>query len=329
MEYKDYYKTLGVDRSASEADIKKAYRKLAVQFHPDKNPGDQEAENRFKSINEAYEVLSNAEKRRKYDQLSNSYFDWQNRDAAGSQGFDWSQWMGGPGGGVRVEVGNLDDIGDMFGGGFGSSAFSDFFNSIFGAAGAGPSTRAAGDPRTAAGRPGTRYSVRSRGRNVEQPVTISLKEAYQGTTRSFEREGRKIEVKIPPGSTNGTKIRVSGLGTPSAGKAGDFYLNIKVAPHPDFKLDNRDLSLEVPVDLYTAVLGGEIQVKTLTRPIMLSIPAGTQPGRTFRIRGHGLPALKSGEPDGDLMVKVSVEIPEKLSREEKELFEQLANIKKK
>jgi len=273
-------------------------------------------------------VLSNAEKRRKYDQLSNSYFDWQNRDAAGSQGFDWSQWMGSPGG-VRVEVNNLGDIGDMFGGGFGSSAFSDFFNSIFGAAGAGPSARAAGDPRTTAGRPGSRYSGRIRGRNVEQPVTISLQEAYQGTTRSFEREGRKIEVKIPPGSTNGTKIRVSGMGTPGAGKAGDFYLNIRVAPHPEFKLENRDLSVEVPVDLYTAVLGGEIQVNTLTRPIMLSIPAGTQSGRTFRIRGHGLPALKSDEPDGDLMVKISVEIPEKLSQEEKELFEQLASLGKK
>lgn len=320
MEYKDYYKVLGVDRSASEADIKKAYRKLAVKHHPDKNPGDQESESRFKDINEAYEVLGNPEKRQKYDQLSSSYFNWQNRGTGAPQGFDWSQWMGSSRGSspgsVRVEMG---DLGDMFGD-FGGSAFSDFFNAIFG--GASP----AGVGRAAAGRAAPGQGFRTRGRNIEQSVTISLHEAFQGTTRTFQRDGRKIEVTIPPGSTNGTKVRVSGMGEGSSGQSGDFYLNIKVAPHSDFKLNNRDLTTEVPVSLYTAVLGGEVQVNTLSRPIMLSIPAGTQPGSTFRVRGHGLPALKSGEKPGDLLVQVSIRIPDSLSNKEKDLFKQLSNL---
>jgi curved DNA-binding protein len=312
MEYKDYYKILGVDKNASEAEIKKAYRQLALKYHPDKNPGDQEAENTFKNINEAYEVLGNAEKRRKYDQLSNSYFDWQNRGSTGGRGFDWSQWMGSSPGGVRVDVGNMGDIGDIFGGG----SFSDFFNAIFGGA-------------VSAARPGTgTYRGRSRGRNIEQDVTISLQEAFKGTTRTFQRDGRKIEVKIPPGSCTGTKIRVSGLGGQSTGKPGDFFIKIKVAPDPTFDIHQRDLTTDQTIDLYTAVLGGEVQVPTLGGPIMLSIPAGTQSSSTFRVRGRGLPAIKSKDKPGDLMVKINVEIPEKLSKKEKELFEKLAALKK-
>ncbi|MBN1264876.1 MAG: J domain-containing protein [Anaerolineales bacterium] len=312
MEYKDYYKVLGIDRNASEAEIKKAYRQLAVKYHPDKNPGNQESENRFKNINEAYEVLGNAEKRRKYDQLSNSYTDWQNRGGAAGTGFDWSQWMGASPGGVRVDVGNMGDIGDLFDGG----SFSDFFTAIFGGGIAGA-------------RPGsTTQRGRSRGRNIEQTVTISLKEAYQGTTRTFQRDGRKIEVKVPAGSTTGTKIRVSGFGGQGAGQAGDFYIKVKVAPDPTFKIQQRDLTVDQTIDLYSAVLGGEIQVPTLSRPIMLSIPAGTQSGSIFRVRGRGLPALKSKDKLGDLLVKINIEIPGKLSKKEKDLFEQLAAMRK-
>jgi len=311
MEYKDYYKILGVDRSASDAEIKKAYRQLALKYHPDKNPGDSDAENTFKNINEAYEVLGNAEKRRKYDQLSNSYFDWQNRGSSASPGFDWSQWMGSSPGGVRVDVGNMGDIGDLFGGG----SFSDFFNAIFGGAMAG-------------GRPGSGgYRRNTRGRNVEQPVTISLQESFQGTSRTFQRDGRKIEVKIPAGSTTGTRVRVSGLGGQGSGEPGDFYIKVQLAPDPQFKVQQRDLTLDQNINLYTAVLGGEVQVPTVGRPIMLSIPAGTQPGSIFRVRGRGLPGLKAKDTPGDLLVKIGVEIPSKLSQEELELFRKLAALK--
>ena len=187
MEYKDYYKILGVERNASQPEIKRAYRQLALQYHPDKNPDDESAESRFKEINEAYEVIGDPAKRAKFDQLGSSYRNWERKGHPG--GFDWSQWTAGAPGGVRVEVG---DIGDMFGG------FSDFFNSIFGGMGAQPQ--------------GFSQQIRSRGRDVEKPVSITLAEALQGTTRSFRRNGGQIEVTIPPGAKTGTKVRISGKG---------------------------------------------------------------------------------------------------------------------
>lgn len=300
MEYKDYYKVLGVERNADGKAIQRAYRKLAVRYHPDKNPGDKGAEERFKEINEAYEVLGDASKRAKYDQLGASYEAWQ-RMGGRPGGFDWTQWVGEMPGGMRVEVGDLDDL---FGGGF-----SDFFQAIFGGtAGArGPAGRA-----------------RRRTRDLEQPVSISLQESYTGTTRELRRDGRKLEIRIPPGARSGTRVRVSGQG--EAG--GDLFLLIDVAPDPRFTSDGDDLHTQVETNLYTAVLGGEIEVPTPGGQVVLTIPAGSQPGQTFRLKGRGLPELQQPSRKGDLFAHLQVQLPRSLGAEEKDLFQKLASLRR-
>jgi curved DNA-binding protein len=315
MEYKDYYKILGVDRNASEKEIKRAYRKLARQYHPDVNPGDKAAEERFKDINEAYEVLSDPEKRRKYDQLGSSWRQWQQmgRDA---RGFDWSQWFspGWPGGGrVRVEYGDLGDLEDLFGG----TGFSDFFEAIFGGMGAPRTSWTEARPR--------------RGQDYTQPIEITLEEAFRGTTRVIQKDGRRLEVKIPPGVRTGSKVRVAGEGGPgiAGGASGDLYLEVKVLPHSVFERDGDDLRCEIPVSLYTAVLGGEVRVPTLSGDVMLKIPPETQGGRTFRLRGKGMPNLRNPKKHGDLYAKLRIQVPQKLSQREKELFRELANLRQK
>jgi curved DNA-binding protein len=308
MEYKDYYKTLGVDKRASEQEIKKAYRKLARQYHPDVNPGDKQAEEKFKAINEAYEVLSDREKRQKYDQLGTNYFRWQQRGGDPS-GFDWSQWFSQPGSGrVRVDYGDLDDL-------FGGGGFSDFFQSIFG--GAGAQTRSARQRRL-------------KGRDYEQPVEITLEEAAHGTQRLLASDGERITVKIPPGVKTGSKVRVAGKGGPGVGGGprGDLYLTVTVAKHSVFERKGDDLHCEVPVDLYTAALGGETEVPTLDGKVQLKIPASTQGGRTFRLRGKGMPQVHNAERRGDLYAKVRITLPRKLSRKERALFAELADLRK-
>ena len=309
MEYKDYYRILGVDRNATEKEIKQAYRRLARKYHPDVNPGDKEAEERFKEINEAYEVLSDPEKRRKYDQLGASWQQWQ-RMGGNPRDFDWSQWFSRewPGGRVHVEYGDLGDL-------FGEGIFSDFFRAIFGDVGTRPRAR------WWEARP--RYA---RGQDYEQPVEISLEEAFRGTKRVLEKDGRRLEVTIPPGVRTGSRVRIAGQGGPGigGGRPGDLYLKVTVLPHPIFKRQGDDLHCEVPVDLYTAVLGGEVRVPTLEGDVMLKIPPGTQGGQTFRLRGKGMPNLRNPRQRGDLYVKVQVKVPQNLSQRERELFRELA-----
>jgi curved DNA-binding protein len=315
MEYKDYYDILGVGRDADEKEIKRAFRRLARKHHPDVNPGDPEAEERFKEINEAYEVLSDPEKRRKYDQLGADWSRWQ--QAGGRPGdFDWSRWTTGAPGGQRVYVrqGTPEDLEDLFGG---ASRFSDFFAQIFGGMGTGAAPG------------GFEYRVRpQRGQNYEQELEISLREAYRGTTRVLQKDGRRLEVKIPPGAHTGTRVRMAGEGRPGAGggEAGDLYLRVKVAPDPQFERKGDDLYVTVPVDLYTAILGGEVRVPTLSGPVMLTIPAGTQNGRVFRLRGRGMPHLRQPEQHGDLYAKVDVRLPTDLGPRQQELFEELQRI---
>ncbi len=316
MEYKDYYKILGVDRKASAEDIKRAYRKLALKYHPDRNPDDREAEDNFKEINEAYQVLSDSDKRNRYDQLGDSYVRYQQRGGVPG-GFNWEDWFAQspgerPGGNVRVEMGDLEDL---MGGGF-----SEFFSRIFGG------TPNMGQPATSRGR--TTGRVRAARPSYQQDIEISLHEAYQGTTRLFEMNGRRLEVKIPPGARTGTKVRVAdALPTGDENQKGDLYLIIKVAHDHRFERKDDDLYTDVNIDLFTAVLGGEAAVDTLSGKVVLTVPPGTQAGQSFRLAGRGMPHLRHPEKHGDTIVRIKVKIPRNLSEEQRRLFQQLAELK--
>ena len=309
MEYKDYYKILGVDRKATQDEIKKAFRKLAMKYHPDQNKDNKQAEEKFKEINEAYEVLSDPQKSERYDQLGSSYAQWQQR--GGNPGnFNWSEWYGGQGAQV-----NPEDFGDIFGG------FSDFFRVIFGGMPASGSTQF-----RQATRPGARQ-VNRQPAKLEQKVQITLEEAYSGTQRILQVDDRRIEVKIPAGARNGTKVRVAGAGPANGfGQKADIYLVIEVLPHNRYSVNGSDLTTEVKIDLFTAVLGGKVTVPTLSGNVSLTIPPGTQPGQKFRLSGRGMPILKSANSFGDLYVQVNVEIPKKLTDNQRRLFEEMKKL---
>jgi curved DNA-binding protein len=314
MEYKDYYQSLGVAKDADSDSIKRAYRKLAREHHPDLNPGDKKAEERFKEINEAYEVLSDPGKRQKYDQFGSQ---WQQfaRSGGRPEEFNWQQWGGMPGG-ARTRTVTPEEFEQMFGQGLGGSGFSDFFEMLFGQMG-GQSRRSSG--------PGGQRPFASQTRSrlpIEQSIQITLEEAFQGSTRMLQwSDGRQIEAKIPRGVRTGSKVR---LRDPAAG---EVMLKIEVLPHPQFQREGDNLRVNVPVDLYTAVLGGEISVPTLERPLMLIIPPETANGRQFRLRGKGMPKLRHPDNRGDLVATVDVQLPANLSEQEKELFAQLKNLR--
>jgi curved DNA-binding protein len=297
MAYRDYYKVLGVESSASDAEIKKAYRKLARQYHPDINPGNQEAEVKFKEINEAYEVLSDKEKRQKYDRFGR---DWQRYQQGGAEG--------GYGGA---------------GGGFGGADFSDFFETLFGGGGARSAGAGGG-------------SFRANGQDVEQEVEIMLDEAFSGTQRSLQfhnpnGQPRTITVKIPAGAEHGSRIRVAGEGGPGigGGRRGDLYLLVKLRPHDRFERRGDDLYTTAVVDLYTLLLGGEARVPILGgKTITLKVPAGTQNGRIMRIGGQGMPRLRAPETRGDLYVTLEAMLPTTLSPRERELIEELRSLRR-
>jgi curved DNA-binding protein len=321
MEYKDYYKVLGVDKNASEKEIKRAFRRLARQYHPDVNPDDAHAEERFKEINEAHEVLSDKEKRRKYDQLGADWQRWQ-QQGRGPSDYDWSRWTAGqPGGGVHVRYGTPEDLQDLFGG---DSPFSDFFSQIFGGMGG-----MGGSPGAGGFQQQVRPQMRpQRGQNYEQPVEITLQEAYTGTTRILQKDGQRFEVKIPAGAKTGTRVRMSGHGGQGAGggQSGDLYLRVRVMPDARFERKDADLHVTLPADLYTLVLGGEVRVPTMTGDVVLTIPAGTQSGRTFRLRGKGMPRLRQPDQHGDIYAKVEVRLPTRLTPRQQELFEELQKL---
>ncbi len=316
MDYKDYYQVLGVDKKASDEEIKKTFRKLARQHHPDVNPDNPKAEERFKEINEAYEVLGDTEKRSKYDQLGADWHRWQ-QAGGGPTDFNWSQWTNGPAGQrVHVRYGSPDDFGDLFGGGGG---FSDFFTSIFGGMNGGASP----------GRAGFEYYDRpQRGQDFEHEVQISLSEAFHGTTRLLTKDGRRLEVKIPAGAKTGTKVRMRGEGGSSmmGGEAGDLFLKVQVTEDPRFERKGNGLYTTANVDLYTAILGGEVRIQTLAGEVKLKVPAGSQNGQTFRLRGKGMPRLNQAGSCGDLYAKLNVKLPTKLTDEQQTLFKQLQTL---
>lgn len=325
MEYKDYYKKIGVSKEASEKDIKQAYRRLARKLHPDVNPNNKAAQEQFKEINEAYDVLSDPQKRKKYDTLGANWQQYEQYQRAGGAGQGPFQW-GGNVGGTQYRTVTPEEFEQMFGGGgFGAGSgvggedlggFSDFFRTFFGGGFGGTGTRAQTRPR--------------RGQDLEQEVDISLQEAYKGTVRIVQKDGRRLEITIPPGVKTGSKIRYAGEGGPgtNGASAGDLYLRIRIVDAPNFERRGDDLFTRVPVDLYTLVLGGEVHVPTLKGQLALRIPPETQAGKTFRLTGQGMPRLNQANSFGDLYVQVQPVLPERLTQTERELFEKLAQERK-
>lgn len=339
MEYKDYYKILGVAKSAGADDIKKAFRKLARKYHPDVNPGDKKAEEKFKEINEAYEVLSDSDKRHKYDTLGPNWADQFGPGAgfgAGRRGA----------GGFRGTPFNFDT----------SSNFSDFFETLFGNSASGMGT--SGTSGTSGTRARSDFRRRA-GDNIEQPVEVTLQEAYVGGTRTFTIQStevcpicrgvgeiggksctncsgqgqlvrnKRIQVKIPAGVDNGSKIRVAGEGQPGigGGPRGDLFLVISVKPDALYERKGDDVYLDFEVDLVTAILGGEAPIPLLDgRKVTLTIPPETQNGRVFRLAGKGMPRLR-GEGNGNLFARLKAVLPMNLTEKERALFEELARMR--
>ncbi|HVZ56570.1 MAG TPA: J domain-containing protein [Chitinophagaceae bacterium] len=304
MEYKDYYTVLGVAKKATAEEIKKAYRKLAVKYHPDKNPGNAEAENHFKLINEAYEVLGDPDKRKKYDELGANWNTYQFAEAGQAGGFQ-------PGQGFHFE----GDLQDLFG--KSASGFSDFFETFFGSH--GQSTRGTG--RRAA-RPGA-----SRGQDMEADMEITLEEAYHGTSRLIHLDQEKLRITTKPGAYDGQLLRIRGKGGQgsTAGQRGDLYVRIRLKPHPVYVRRGDDLFRQQTIALSLAVLGGDLVLDTLAGRIRVPVPAGTQPGGQIRIKGKGMPR-PDGSGHGDLYVTLQVVIPTDLSKEQRELFEKLKKL---
>ncbi len=328
MEYKDYYKILGVTKTASQDDIKKAYRKLARQYHPDANPGNKEAEEKFKTIGEAYEVLKDPEKRSRYDQLGSN---WKQYSRAGqgqgqqSYTYDFS----GSGFNFGDVGGGFSDFFEMF---FGSGS-DERFSSIFGNRG-GSSSRSAGSQ--SGGSKGSQQSggfwgagTAQKGQDFQHDLTITLREAYSGTQRalSFQKGGkvRTVNVKIPKGIKEGGKVRVKGEGGQGTrgSESGDLYLKVSITPHNFFTVKGSDLYCELPASIGEALFGAKIDVPTFDGDVSMTLPAGTQSGKTLRLKGKGMPSLK-GDGSGDLYVKIKIVIPEKLTGEQKKYLEQFA-----
>jgi DnaJ-class molecular chaperone len=339
MEFKDYYSTLGVAKTATEKEIKTAYRKLARKHHPDVNPGDKAAEARFKEINEAYEVLGDPEKRKKYDELGAN---WRMYEQAGQgagpagQGFpgggSWNvNFGGGAPGGSGFRTMTEEEMREMFGDG---DPFSDFFHTFFGGSLGGPG--GPGRPDSAPRTRGARARAARMGRDIEHELELGLEDAYHGAMRRLsikhDGEARTVDVRIPAGVGEGSRVRVAGEGERGSGgaQAGDLYLRIHTTPHPKFERKGKDLYTHVTIPLTTAVLGGEAEVTTLGgKPLRLKIPPTTQNGQVFRLKGHGMPPLgKKGEEPGDLYATVDVELPRQLTPEQRAHFEALQKLER-
>ena len=326
MEFQDYYATLGVGRSASADEVKTAFRRLARKYHPDVNPDDRSAERRFKAINEAYEVLRDAETRRKYDTLGADWKQYEQAQSAGPNPFAGRNPFAGAGpfaaGGPFSGMGGS---GAPRGGGRQAHgergfAFSEFFETFFGG-GPAAGARAAGFGRTRSGRGGT----------VEQPLELTLEDAFSGVTRRLAGANgdrrSTVDVRIPAGVADGSRVRVAGRGAPGPAGAGDLMLRVRIAAHPVFTRRGHDLSMRCSVPLTTAVLGGEVRVSAIDGgAVRLKVPPGTQQGQAFRIRGRGMPLPPPGGGRGDLYAKAHVELPRRLTAEARRHFEALAGL---
>jgi len=310
MEFKDYYKILGVEKTATKDEISKAFRKLAVKYHPDKNPNNKAAEEKFKEITEANEVLSDPEKRKKYDALGAN---WRQHQSGGG-GFEdfFSQYRGGRQSGTTHEFSG--DFGDLFSGMGGG--FSDFFESFFG-----------GREKSRSGFGSQGFQGQPIGVDVEADINITLEETFNGSERQIIVDGKKLKIKIHPGTQDGQKLRLKGLGRSrtSAGNKGDLYLNIHILKHPFYEIKDDELYYNLDIDLYTAVLGGKEEIKTLDgKTISINIPAGTESEKILRLKKLG---LQNNNKRSDLFVKIHVTIPKNLSEKEKKLFKELSKLR--
>jgi len=323
MDFKDYYSTLGVAKTATEKELKAAFRKLARKYHPDVNPGDKTAEAKFKEINEAYEVLGDADKRKKYDELGANWRMYEQQQAHGGNPFaGWHAAPGSPGGGGGYRTMTQEEMDEMFGG---ENPFSDFFTTFFGgggAAGAGASSRAG------------RGRARQRpGRDIEHELDLTLEDAYHGAKQRLALQhgghARTIDVRIPAGVGDGSRVRVAGEGEPGVGgaPAGDLYLRIRLTPHATFERKGRDLYVKAAVPVTVAVLGGEADVLTLTgKTARLRVPALTQNGQVFRLKGYGMPTVGKTDEKGDLYARVEAQLPSQVSDAEREHYQALARL---
>lgn len=327
MDYKDYYKILGVDKSASQQEIKKAYRKLAAKYHPDKNPDDPSAEEKFKEVGEAYEVLKDPEKRKLYDQAGSDWKRYQRANEQAGGGFDWSQYARQQqqgGGQYRTRV-NMDDIfGDQAQGrGRGSaspgggSPFSSFFETLFG--GGFQQQQQTSRRQTA-----------SAGEDTAANVTIPLKDIFTDTTKTFRINGDRVKVKIPAGIEDGKRLKLKGHGNKSkfGSSRGDLYLKIHIEIPEHIERKGKDIYQDFDIDLYTAVLGGTVVVTTLNGKLKLNIPETTDNGKLFKFSGRGLPGMNGKGSNGNYYVRCNVNLPDKLSAKEKKLFKELAELNK-
>ncbi len=301
MDFKDYYKILGVTKTATEDEIKKAYRKLAVKYHPDKNPDNKPAEEKFKEANEANEVLSDTDKRKQYDTLAD---DWKNyQQQGGKQGFDGFK-QGNRSYGNTNQQGTNDQFSD--------DSFADFFSSVFGNGFGGGQTK-----------------QRSRkGQDYNAQTQITLEEAFTGTTRQLQLDDTKLEMKLKPGVANGQVLRLKGKGSKGSngGQDGDLYITINVAEHAIFKRKDDDLYCNINIDLYTAILGGQALVTTLRSQLKINIAPETDNGKVLRLKGMGMPRYDKGAEHGDLYATINITMPKKLSAKEIDLFKDLSTI---
>ena len=329
MDFKDYYSTLGVAKNATQKELKQAYRKLARKHHPDVNPGDKSAEAKFKEINEAYEVLGDPAKRKKYDDLGANWRMYEQAGSGAGPGFGgqpggaWNIPFGGAPGGGGFRTMTEEEMRETFGD---ADPFSDFFHRFFGGG--------MGAEDTGARARGGRGRAR-KGRDVEHELELGLEDAYQGTMRrlSIKLDGhvRTVGVRIPAGVVEGSRVRVSGEGEHGTGGAqsGDLYLRIRVAPHPKFERKGKDLYTRVAIPLTAAVLGGEAEVATLGgKSLRLKIPPMTQNAQVFRLKGHGMPAVGTPDEHGDLYATVDVQLPRQLTPEQRTHFEALQKLEK-
>jgi curved DNA-binding protein len=286
---------------------------LARKHHPDVNPGNKDAEEKFKTINEAYQVLSDVKQRKKYDELRAQYQQWQKTGGKQQQDFDWQNWSAQPDQGSRVQYADPQDMEDLFGS---ESPYSDFFSNIFGGKASGRGNASPG-PR--------------RGRDVEYEVDLTLEEAFHGAERLLEMKGRRIKAGIPAGVRTGSRVRLAGQAESgqSGGAAGDLFLIIKVLPNETFEREGDDLHMDVPLDIFTAIAGGEVRILTVEKPLTLTIPPRTNANQSFRIRGKGMPRLGDVKTRGDLFARITLVLPDALTDQEVNSISALASARQK